>query len=153
MAEQRLGVIMNGVTGRMGTNQHLARSVMAIRKEGGVRLGDGTREIPDPLLVPRNAAKLKNLAAQHGAERGPAAEVSRTCCASGGTRWGGCRGEGGGLRAGVRGGLRSAGVRAGAGSGRAQTMPRGRRAGVRAAWWRFSRVRGACACVARIWWR
>jgi len=35
MAEQRLGVIMNGVTGRMGTNQHLARSVMAIRREGG----------------------------------------------------------------------------------------------------------------------
>jgi len=47
MAEQRLGIIMNGVTGRMGMNQHLARSVMAIRKEGGVRLADGTRVIPD----------------------------------------------------------------------------------------------------------
>ncbi len=69
MAEQRLGVIMNGVTGRMGTNQHLARSVMAIRKEGGVRLGDGTRVIPDPILVGRNAEKLKKLAVEHGVER------------------------------------------------------------------------------------
>jgi len=69
MAEQRLGVIMNGVTGRMGTNQHLARSVMAIRKEGGVRLADGTRVIPDPILVGRNAEKLKKLAAEHGVER------------------------------------------------------------------------------------
>ena len=69
MAEQRLGVIMNGVTGRMGTNQHLARSVMAIRKEGGVRLADGTRVIPDPILVGRNAGKLKKLAAEHGVER------------------------------------------------------------------------------------
>src|SRR5258708_38831989 len=69
MAEQRLGVIMNGVTGRMGTNQHLARSVMAIRKEGGVRLVDGTRGIPDPILVGRNAEKLKKLAAEHGVER------------------------------------------------------------------------------------
>ena len=69
MAEQRLGVIMNGVTGRMGTNQHLARSVMAIRKEGGVRLGDGTRVIPDPILVGRNAEKLRKLAAEHGVER------------------------------------------------------------------------------------
>jgi len=69
MAEQRLGVIMNGVTGRMGTTQHLARSVMAIRKEGGVRLADGTRVIPDPILVGRNAKKLKKLAAEHGLER------------------------------------------------------------------------------------
>ena len=69
MAEQRLGVIMNGVTGRMGTTQHLARSVMAIRKEGGVRLADGTRVIPDPILVGRNAEKLKKLAAEHGLER------------------------------------------------------------------------------------
>ena len=69
MAERRLGVIMNGATGRMGANQHLARSVMAIRKEGGVRLGDGTRVIPDPILVGRNAEKLKKLAAEHGVER------------------------------------------------------------------------------------
>ena len=69
MSEQRLGVIMNGVTGRMGTNQHLARSVMAIRREGGVRLVDGTRVIPDPILVGRDAEKLKKLAAEHGVER------------------------------------------------------------------------------------
>jgi len=69
MAEQRLGVIMNGVTGRMGTNQHLARSVMAIRREGGVLLADGTRVIPDPILVGRSAGKLRKLAAEHGVER------------------------------------------------------------------------------------
>jgi len=69
MAEQRLGIIMNGVTGRMGMNQHLARSVMAIRKEGGVRLADGTRVIPDPILVGRNAEKLRKLAIDHGIER------------------------------------------------------------------------------------
>ncbi len=60
---------MNGVTGRMGMNQHLARSVMAIRKEGGVRLADGTRVIPDPILVGRNAEKLRRLAIDHGVER------------------------------------------------------------------------------------
>ena len=69
MTEQRLGVIMNGVTGRMGMNQHLARSVMAIRQEGGVHLADGTRVIPDPILVGRNAEKLRKLAIDHGVER------------------------------------------------------------------------------------
>src|ERR1700704_6908946 len=69
MAEQRLGVIMNGVTGRMGTNQHLARSVVAIRREGGVLLADGTRVSPDPILVGRSAGKLSKLAAEHGVER------------------------------------------------------------------------------------
>jgi len=69
LQQKRLGIIMNGVTGRMGMNQHLARSVMAIRKEGGVRLADGTRVIPDPILVGRNADKLKKLAAEHGVER------------------------------------------------------------------------------------
>ena len=57
---------MNGVTGRMGMNQHLARSVMAIRQEGGVHLADGTRVIPDPILVGRNAEKLRKLAIDHG---------------------------------------------------------------------------------------
>src|SRR5213596_2403765 len=69
MTERRLGVIMNGVTGRMGMNQHLARSVMAIRQEGGVQLADGTRVIPDPILVGRNAEKLRKLAIDHGVER------------------------------------------------------------------------------------
>ena len=69
MAEKRLGIIMHGVTGRMGMNQHLARSIMAIRGQGGVELSDGTRVMPDPILVGRNAAKLEKLAAEHGVRR------------------------------------------------------------------------------------
>ena len=69
MAEKRIGIIMHGVTGRMGTNQHLVRSILEIRKQGGVKLKDGTRLMPDPLLVGRNAGKLKELAAAHGIER------------------------------------------------------------------------------------
>jgi predicted dehydrogenase len=65
----RLGVIMNGVTGRMGTNQHLIRSINAIRKEGGVVAGSGRRIMPDPILVGRNEAKLATLAHAHGIER------------------------------------------------------------------------------------
>ncbi len=69
MTAKRLGVIMNGVTGRMGTNQHLVRSIVALRNEGGCRLSDGTSVIPDPILVGRNKAKLKELASAHGIER------------------------------------------------------------------------------------
>ena len=69
MAEKRLGIIMNGVTGRMGANQHLARSICAIREQGGVRLADGTRIMPDPILLGRNPEKLKALAKAHGVER------------------------------------------------------------------------------------
>jgi predicted dehydrogenase len=69
MAEQRLGIIMNGVTGRMGMNQHLVRSIMAIRAQGGVRLRNGDRVIPDPILVGRDAAKLAALAQAHGFAR------------------------------------------------------------------------------------
>ncbi|MDH3418057.1 MAG: Gfo/Idh/MocA family oxidoreductase [Gammaproteobacteria bacterium] len=69
MAERRLGIIMNGVTGRMGTNQHLVRSILAIRNDGGVELGDGTRVMPDPILLGRNADKVKTLADAHGVER------------------------------------------------------------------------------------
>jgi len=64
-----LGVIMNGVTGRMGTNQHLLRSIAAIRQQGGVRLNDGEVIMPDPILVGRSAAKLEALAARAGVER------------------------------------------------------------------------------------
>ena len=60
---------MNGVTGRMGTNQHLVRSILAIRQQGGVALADGRRVMPDPLLVGRNAAKVEALAHAHGVER------------------------------------------------------------------------------------
>ncbi len=69
MGEKRLGVIMNGVTGRMGTNQHLVRSILAIRAQGGTILADGTRIMPDPILVGRNAEKLALLANQHGIAR------------------------------------------------------------------------------------
>jgi predicted dehydrogenase len=69
MAEQRLGIIMNGVTGRMGTNQHLLRSIAEIRRQGGVALKSGTRVMPDPILVGRDAEKLKRLAAQIGIAR------------------------------------------------------------------------------------
>ena len=65
----RLGIIMNGVTGRMGTNQHLVRSICAIRAQGGVALADGRRVVPDPILVGRNAAKLERLAADNGLSR------------------------------------------------------------------------------------
>jgi predicted dehydrogenase len=69
MGERRIGVIMNGVTGRMGTNQHLVRSILEIRRQGGVALRDGTRLVPDPILVGRDAAKLERLAAAHRLER------------------------------------------------------------------------------------
>jgi len=65
----RIGIIMNGVTGRMGLNQHLIRSIVAIRKEGGVALPNGDRLVPDPILVGRNEAKLRDIAAAHGIER------------------------------------------------------------------------------------
>ena len=69
MATQRLGIIMHGVTGRMGTNQHLIRSIVALRKQGGVALSNGTFVMPDPILVGRDAAKLEALARAHGIER------------------------------------------------------------------------------------
>jgi len=66
---KRVGIIMNGVTGRMGTNQHLVRSILEIRKQGGVALKSGERLMPEPILVGRNAAKLEALAKQHGVTR------------------------------------------------------------------------------------
>jgi predicted dehydrogenase len=69
MAARRIGIIMHGATGRMGTNQHLIRSILAIRAEGGVALADGTRVVPEPLLVGRDPAKLEALAAAHGLDR------------------------------------------------------------------------------------
>jgi len=69
MSVNRIGIIMHGVTGRMGTNQHLVRSILEIRKQGGVYLKNGTRLMPDPILVGRNADKVANLARAHGIER------------------------------------------------------------------------------------
>ncbi len=59
-------VIMNGVTGRMGRNQHLVRSILAIRQQGGVSLPDGTVVLPEPVLVGRNPARLEDLARAYG---------------------------------------------------------------------------------------
>ncbi|ASO20253.1 putative dehydrogenase [Actinoalloteichus hoggarensis] len=67
--DRRIGIVMNGVTGRMGHRQHLVRSILAIRAEGGLPLADGTRLWPEPVLVGRNAAKLQALAEAHGLER------------------------------------------------------------------------------------
>jgi predicted dehydrogenase len=69
MAQHRLGLIMNGVTGRMGMNQHLIRSIVAIRDQGGVTLKNGDRVMPDPILVGRNSEKLAALAKTHGLTR------------------------------------------------------------------------------------
>jgi predicted dehydrogenase len=67
MSEHRIGIILNGVTGRMGTNQHLVRSILAIRKQGGVPCGDLVI-MPEIVLTGRNEAKLRILAETHGVE-------------------------------------------------------------------------------------
>ncbi len=64
-----LGIIMNGVTGRMGSRQHLARSIAAIREQGGVPLSDGSALVPEPVLVGRDPEKLRALAEEFGVER------------------------------------------------------------------------------------
>lgn len=69
MSIHQLGIIMNGVTGRMGTNQHLIRSIVAIREQGGVKLPNGDVIMPDPILVGRSEAKLESLAKAHGLTR------------------------------------------------------------------------------------
>ena len=69
MSERRIGIVMNGVTGRMGLRQHLERSVLAIRDQGGVLAADGTRIIPEPVLVGRSETKLRAIAEQHGVSR------------------------------------------------------------------------------------
>jgi predicted dehydrogenase len=61
-----LDVVMNGVTGRMGYRQHLVRSVLAIRDEGGVKLTDGSRIQVNPILVGRNEQRLREIARIHG---------------------------------------------------------------------------------------
>ena len=66
METRSIGIVMNGVTGRMGTNQHLIRSILAIMKQGGIRISDNLRLMPDPILTGRNEAKLKELAEAHG---------------------------------------------------------------------------------------
>src|SRR5581483_12263264 len=69
MVVRRIGIIMNGVTGRMGTNQHLIRSIVALREQGGIALPNGEMLMPDPILVGRNEHKLQALAAAHKIDR------------------------------------------------------------------------------------
>src|SRR3954469_2222925 len=66
MKEHKIGIIMNGVTGRMGTNQHLLRSIAEIIRQGGVKINAGEVIMPDPVLVGRDENKLKKLCSMTG---------------------------------------------------------------------------------------
>jgi predicted dehydrogenase len=65
----KIGIIMNGVTGRMGTNQHLMRSIVEIIKQGGVQVSPSEFIMPDPILVGRNEIKLQKLAEMSGVKK------------------------------------------------------------------------------------
>ena len=69
MKTHRIGIIMNGVTGRMGTNQHLIRSIDAIIKQGGLRVGPDEVIMPDPILIGRSESKLRELCARTSATK------------------------------------------------------------------------------------
>jgi predicted dehydrogenase len=69
MARKVIYVALNGVTGRMGYRQHLVRSLLAIREQGGVRLEDGSCLYPEPILVGRSEERLRAIAERHGLER------------------------------------------------------------------------------------
>ncbi len=65
----RVGIILNGVTGRMGTNQHLMRSIVEIIKQGGIQVSPSEFIMPDPVLVGRDELKLRKLAKMSGVEK------------------------------------------------------------------------------------
>lgn len=69
MKVHSIGIIMNGVTGRMGTNQHLLRSIAKIISQGGVKINSDEVIIPDPILVGRNASKLEQLCKLSGVQK------------------------------------------------------------------------------------
>jgi predicted dehydrogenase len=69
MVDRRIGIIMHGITGRMGYNQHLVRSILAIRDQGGLGLANGDRLLVDPILVGRNLDKVRAIAERHGISR------------------------------------------------------------------------------------
>ena len=69
MSRKVVHVALNGVTGRMGYRQHLVRSLLSIREQGGVPLDDGTVIYPEPVLVGRNEQRLRAIAERHGLER------------------------------------------------------------------------------------
>jgi predicted dehydrogenase len=69
MSRKAVQVAVNGVTGRMGYRQHLVRSLLAIRDQGGVVLDDGTAIFPEPVLVGRSEERLRQIAERHGIGR------------------------------------------------------------------------------------
>lgn len=69
MKQHTVGIIMNGVTGRMGTNQHLLRSMVEIIKQGGVKTGADETIMPDPILIGRDVNKLEKLCALSGVKK------------------------------------------------------------------------------------
>lgn len=69
MKQHKVGIIMNGVTGRMGTNQHLMRSIVEIIRQGGVKISDDEVIMPDPVLVGRSKAKLEQLRKMSGIQK------------------------------------------------------------------------------------
>src|SRR5689334_1419653 len=69
MTRRVIHVALNGVTGRMGYRQHLVRSLLAIREQGGIRLEDGSALYPEPILIGRSEERLRVIAERHGLER------------------------------------------------------------------------------------
>jgi predicted dehydrogenase len=69
MQQRILPILMNGVTGRMGRNQHLVRSILAIRQQGGLQLANGELVQPEPVLVGRNENRIRALAEEFGLNR------------------------------------------------------------------------------------
>jgi predicted dehydrogenase len=69
MTRKVIHVALNGVTGRMGYRQHLVRSLLSIREQGGVQLADGTAVYPEPVLVGRREERLRDIAERHGLGR------------------------------------------------------------------------------------
>src|SRR5216684_9239052 len=69
MSRKVVQVAVNGVTGRMGYRQHLVRSLLNIREQGGVLLDDGTAVFPEPVLVGRNEERLRDIAERHNIQR------------------------------------------------------------------------------------
>ncbi len=88
METKRIGIIMNGVTGRMGMNQHLIRSITAIIKQGGIKVGDDLVIMPDPILTGRRDYALRELAEKHGQDsRGKAYAYTTDVQGAGGKIW------------------------------------------------------------------
>jgi predicted dehydrogenase len=69
MTRKVINVALNGVTGRMGYRQHLVRSLLSIREQGGVELADGTALYPELILIGRREDRLRAIAEQHGLDR------------------------------------------------------------------------------------